>query len=323
MRDNRCKIGEFADLLGVSKATIYKWEREGKLPKPNRQQRGTVGYRYYSIEDVSKTRKLLNLPSLVKGHRRQLFLNFKGGTGKSVTSANYGYRLAQHGLRVLMVDLDPQGHLTVCLGINPEGFNKTLYDVIINRMPIQEVIVSTSLPTLDLIPANLDLSPLELALTSFHAREYKIKRALDQVINLYDLIIMDAPPNIGLVNLNAILTADDLFVPVLADFLSYHGLKIFFDTLSNIEVEFSHNLDSIYIVINRFNPSENISIRSREAIKQHYPKFTLDTVIRQNITISDATARQKSIFEIAPFSRGARDINRLIKEVFKLNERRV
>lgn len=322
MRDNTYSIGEFAHLLGVSKAGIYKWERDGRIPKAKRQKRGATDYRYYTIEDVHEARKLLNLPPLVEGHRRQLFLNFKGGTGKSVISSNYGYRLAQHGLKVLMIDLDPQGHLTKCLGVDHDDFDKTLYDVIINKEPIQAAIISTSLPTLDLIPANLELSPIELALTPVHAREYKLKRTLDQVTHLYDLVVLDAPPNIGLLNLNAILATNDLFVPVLADFLSYHGLKILFETLSSVEEEFSHQLENIYIVINRFNPTQNISIRSQEAIRQHYTQFVLKTVVRQNTTISDATAQQKSVFEIAPSSRAAQDIDKMINEVFELKESR-
>jgi chromosome partitioning protein len=121
-------------------------------------------------------------------------------------------------------------------------------------------------------------------------------------------------------NLNAILATNDLFVPVLADFLSYHGLKILFETLSSVEEEFSYQLENIYIVINRFNPTQNISVRSQEAIKQHYAQFVLKTVIRQNTTISDATAQQKSVFEVAPSSRAAQDIDKMINEVFELKE---
>lgn len=316
MKEGTYTIGEFAKFLGVSKAAIYRWEKEGKLPKAKRQRRGKTEYRYYTTEDIHESRKILGLPPLIEKPKRQLFLNFKGGTGKSVISANYGYRLAQYGLRVLMVDLDPQGHLTKCLGHNPGDFNKTLFDVIINKEPLQTAIISTSLPTMDLVPASLELSPVELALTPLHAREYKLKRALDQVQNLYDLMILDAPPNIGLLNLNAILAVEDLFIPVLADFLSYDGLKILFETLTSIEEDFSYFLENIYIVLNRFNPSHKICLRSQEAMKQHYSRYLLKTVIRQNTTLSDATAQQKSIFEYAPSSGAAEDIDKLVGEVF-------
>jgi len=318
MKDGMYAIGEFAQLLGVSKAVIYKWEKEGKISKARRMKRGKTMYRYYTTDDVRDARLKMNLPTAAPKKRKQLFLNFKGGTGKSVISANYGYRLAQHGFKVLMVDLDAQGHLTKCLGCDPESFTKTLFDVIINKDPIQSVITSTKMTTLDLIPANLGLSPIELSLTSRHAREYKLKRALQDVEAAYDIIVLDAPPNIGLLNLNAILSVNDLLVPVLAYFLSYDGLKILFETLRDIEDDFDYVLENIFIFLNRYNDSMNISTRTRDALQKNYPEYLCSTLVRQNTTLSDATAQGKSIFEYAPNSRAAQDINRLVNEVFNL-----
>jgi len=318
MKDGRYNIGEFATLLGVSKAVIYKWEKEGKISKAKRINRGKTEYRYYTADDIRETRQKMNLETPLVKNRKQLFLNFKGGTGKSVMSVNYGYRLAQHGFKILMVDLDPQGHMTKCLGKNPDSFSKTLFDVIINKDPIQSVITSTRMPTLDIIPANLGLSPIELSLTSLHAREYKLKRALADIDDKYDLIILDAPPNIGLLNLNAILSVDDLLVPVLADFLSYDGLKILFETLRDIEDEFDYVLENIYIFINRYNESMKICSRSRDALSKNYSEYLCDTLVRQNTTLSDATAHGQTIFEYAPNSRAGGDINKLVNEIFKL-----
>lgn len=319
MKDGLYTIGEFASLLGVSKAVLYKWEKEGKINKAKRIKRGKTMYRYYTTDDLRDIRENLNLPSPVTKKRKQLFLNFKGGTGKSVISANYGYKLAQIGFKVLMVDLDPQGHLTKCLGRNPEEFSKTLFDVIINKAPIQSAIASTpNMSTLEIIPANLSLSPIELSLTGLHAREFKLKRALEGIEDNYDIIILDAPPNIGLLNLNAILAVDDLLVPVLADFLSYDGLKILFETLRDIQDDFDYELDNIYIFLNRYNESMNISIRSRDAMMKNYAEYVCDTVIRQNTTLSDATAQGKAIFEFAPNSRASTDINKLVNEIFNL-----
>ena len=318
MKDGLYNIGEFASLLGVSKAVIYKWEKEGKINKAKRIERGKTMYRYYTTDDIRDVRLKMNLQAPAVNKRKQLFLNFKGGTGKSVISANYGYRLGQHGFKVLMVDLDPQGHLTKCIGENPESFSKTLFDVIINKDPIQSVISSTQVSTIDLIPANLGLSPIELSLTGLHAREFKLKRALADIEDDYDVIVLDAPPNIGLLNLNAILSVDDILVPVLADFLSYDGLKILFETLRDIEDDFDYRLENIYIFLNRYNESMKISIRSRDAIKKNYPDYVCDTVIRQNTTLSDATAQGVSIFEYAPNSRASGDINKLVNEIYNI-----
>ena len=318
MKDGKYTIGEFASLLGVSKAVIYKWEKEGRINKANREKRGKTMYRYYTADDIRDVRTDMKLQAPLVKKRKQLFLNFKGGTGKSVISANYGYRLGQHGFKVLMVDLDPQGHLTKCLGCNPETFTKTLFDVIINKVPIQQAITSTPLSTLDLIPANLGLSPIELSLTNLHAREFKLNRALSDIEDDYDIIVLDAPPNIGLLNLNAILSVDDLLVPVLADFLSYDGLKILFETLRDIEDDFDYRLENIHIFLNRYNKSMNISLRSRDAIRKNYADFVCETMIRQNTTLSDATAQGVSIFDYAPNSRAAADINKLVNEILGL-----
>lgn len=318
MKDGLYSIGEFASLLGVSKAVIYKWEKESKIEKARRVKRGKTMYRYYTTDDIREIRLKMNLQTPAAKKRKQLFLNFKGGTGKSVISANYGYRLGQHGFKVLLIDLDPQGHLTKCIGAIPETFTKTLYDVIINKDPIQSVITSTRMSTVDLIPANLGLSPIELSLTNLHAREYKLRRALEDVEDSYDFILLDAPPNIGLLNLNAILSVDDLLVPVLADFLSYDGLKILFETLRNIEDDFDYILENIYIFLNRYNESMNICIRSRDALKKNYSEYICETLIRQNTTLSDATAQGQTIFEYAPNSRAASDINKLVNEIFSI-----
>lgn len=320
MKDGLYTIGEFANLLGVSKAVIYNWEKEGKISKANRVKRGKTLYRFYTVEDLHSVRGQLNLPTPITKKRKQLFLNFKGGTGKSVISANYGYKLAQLGYHVLMVDLDPQGHLTKCLGRTPEDFSKTLFDVIVNKVPIQSTITSTRLPNLDLIPANLGLSPIELSLTGLHAREFRLKKALSDIEENYELIILDAPPNIGLLNLNAILAVNDILVPVLADFLSYDGLKILFETLKDIQDSFDYQLENIYIFLNRYNESMNICIRSRDAIRKNYAEYVCETTIRQNTTLSDATAQGMSIFEIAPNSRAANDISKLVNEVYMLKE---
>ena len=318
MKDGQYTIGEFAALLGVSKAVIYKWESEGKIAKAKRVKRGKTMYRYYTTDDIRDTRISMNIQTTNAKKRKQLFLNFKGGTGKSVISANYGYRLAQHGFKVLMIDLDAQGHLTTCLGVDTESFNKTLFDVIINKDPIQSVITSTRLSTLDLVPANLGLSPIELSLTGVHAREYKLRRAIADIEDAYDTIILDAPPNIGLLNLNAILSVDDLIVPVLSDFLSYDGLKILFETLRDIEDDFDYILSNIHIFLNRYNESMNISIRTRDALRKNYADYLCETMIRQNTTLSDATAQGQSIFEFAPNSRAAGDINKLVNEIYDI-----
>ncbi|MGD0822769.1 MAG: AAA family ATPase [Desulfomonilia bacterium] len=303
---------EFATLLGITKSTLLKMETDGKLPKPQIID----GVRTYYPHDIPMYLKILGKPPLVTSKRRQIFLNFKGGTGKTSVSSFYAFRLAQLGMQVLLMDLDPQGHLTQCLGIDHDSFENTLYNVLIEKTHIQDIILDTNMKNLKLIPANLDLSPVELALTSMNAREQRLKKSIIAIQDDYDVIVMDASPSIGLLNLNGILACNDLFVPVLADFLSYHGLKILFETLSTIEEDFEFIFDNIYIFLNNYNASHNICQRAKEALETHYNGYLMKTLIRQDIKIAEAASVGVPITQYAPKNRGSTDLNDFIREVF-------
>jgi chromosome partitioning protein len=307
----------FAELLGIPQKTLSRKEMRGIIPPARRNGR----IRYYLPEDIPRYRAYLQMPSPIKSKRRQLFLNFKGGTGKSSISASYGFRLAELGVRTLLLDLDPQGHLTQCLGY--DSYNgKTVYDALILKEDIRNLIIKTQLPTLDLVPSNLSLSPIELSLQPLNAREFRLKRALKPIGRNYDIIIIDASPSIGLLNLNAILASNDLIIPVLADFLSYHGLKILFETLATVEEDFSFRFDNIYILLNRYNRSLRICQQSREALTKHYSQYLLKTPVGQDTKIAEATSDGKTLFEYAPNSRGAKDIQRIIYEILKIPDRK-
>lgn len=305
----------FAKILGITKQELLEKESKGIIPPA---KRNVDQERYYKPEDVVKYRTYLGIPSPIKSMRKQLFLNFKGGTGKSSLSASYGFRLAQMGTRTLMIDLDPQGHLTQCLGLNSQQFTKTLFHALIEKEEVEKIIVKTDLPTLDVIPSNLNLSPVELSLFSMNSREFRLRRLINSIEKNYELIVMDASPSIGLLNLNAILASNDLLIPVLADFLSYHGLKILFETLSTIEEDFSFVFENIFIFLNRYNESHRICKRSKKALETHYSKYLLETVIRQDTKIAEATSQGTPIFLFAQSSKGAVDIQSLIDEIFGL-----
>jgi chromosome partitioning protein len=305
----------FARVLGVSKHELLDKEAKGLIPPAKRDEHQD---RYYKPEDIVKYRTYLGIPSPLKSMRKQLFLNFKGGTGKSSVSASYGFRMAQMGVRTLMIDLDPQGHLTQCLGLNSQQYHKTLFNALIEKEDVDKVIVKTDLPTLDVIPSSLNLSPVELSLFSMNSREFRLRRLLSSIEKNYELIIMDASPSIGLLNLNAILSSNDLIIPVLADFLSYHGLKILFETLSTIEEDFSFVFENIYIFLNRYNESHRICRRSKTALETHYEKYLLKTVVRQDTKIAEAASQGTPIFLFAQSSKGAADVQSLIDEIFDL-----
>jgi chromosome partitioning protein len=146
-------------------------------------------------------------------------------------------------------------------------------------------------------------------------REHKLKRALEPVSGRYEFVIMDAPPSFGLLNLNALIAADDLIVPVLPDFLSFHGLKLLFETLGQLEDDLDHTLRRIVIVLNHYNPTTRIAREAKAALESHYPEFLSRTIVRQCTTFAQASSEGVPISAFAPGSRGARDVDALVDEI--------
>jgi chromosome partitioning protein len=271
----------------------------------------------YTPEDVWDLRAKLNLYPPSVGTRKQLFLNFKGGTGKTSLSTSYAWRLAEMGYGVLLVDLDSQGHATKCLGFEGEDFQHTLLNVLVKKAPISQVIQKSQLPNLEFIPSNLSMSTVDLALMPMAGREFKLKNALKEVEAHYDFIIFDAPPSFGLLNLNALMAADDLIVPVLADFLSFHGLKLLFETVQSLEEDLGHVLDHVFIVVNAFNATFKLAKEALEALKEHYPEYLMPQVVRQCTRFAQASSEGQPIFAFDRDSKGAGDVQALINEVIR------
>lgn len=271
----------------------------------------------YTPEDVWELRGKLQREPPALGTRKQLFLNFKGGTGKTSLSTSYAWRLAEMGYGVLLVDLDSQGHATKCLGFEGEDFERTLLDVLVKKQPISKVLQKSPLPNLDFVPSNLSMSTVDLALMPMAGREFKLKNALKEIEAHYDFIIFDAPPSFGLLNLNALMAADDLIVPVLADFLSFHGLKLLFETVNSLEEDLNHVLDHVFIVVNSYNATFKLAKEAVEALKQHYPEFLMPQVIRQCTRFAQASSAGTPIFRFDRDSKGAADVQKLIDEVLE------
>ncbi|HOX42882.1 MAG TPA: ParA family protein [Myxococcota bacterium] len=301
--------GRFAEILGLTDKQLRAAERKHQLPA-----REAAGERY-TPADLSRYRQALALRPAARPQRRQLFLNFKGGTGKTSLSSAYAYRLAEMGHRVLLVDLDSQGHASKCLGLEAERYELTLFDVLVKRTPVAEVIQRLPLTELALLPSNLRMSTVELALMPLHAREFRLRLSLDELQEPFDFVVMDAPPSFGLLNLNALLAAHDLIIPVLADFLSFHGLRLLFETIADLERDLELALQQVCVVINNFNPTTRIARQARTALEEHYKDYLLGTVVRQCTKFAQASSEGVPISAFLPGSKGAEDIDRLVAEV--------
>jgi chromosome partitioning protein len=196
-----------------------------------------------------------------------------------------------------------------------EDFENTLLNVLVKKAPITQVIQKSQLPNLEFIPSNLTMSTVDLALMPMAGREFKLKNALKEVEAHYDFIIFDAPPSFGLLNLNALMAADDLIVPVLADFLSFHGLKLLFETVQSLEEDLGHVLDHVFIVVNAFNATFKLAKEALEALKTHYPEYLMPQVVRQCTRFAQASSEGMPIFAFDRDSKGASDVQVLIDAV--------
>ncbi|HEV2750539.1 MAG TPA: ParA family protein [Gemmatimonadales bacterium] len=297
----------FAKVLGF---TDKQLSAADKLPELKALGGGPDSYQ---LPHLSAYRRVLDLRPRREPPRRQLFLNFKGGTGKTSLSVAYAFRLAEMGHRVLLIDLDSQAHATQHLG--GENLERTVFDTLVKGVPIEDVIVRTPLVEFDVLPANLRMTTIDISLMPMAGREYKLQRALARVSDRYEFIVMDAPPSFGLLNLNALMASDDLLVPVLPDFLSFHGLKLLFDTLTQIEDDLNHRLQRIRIVVNQYNPTTRIAREAKGALESHYREFLSDTIVRQCTDFARASSDGLPINAYAPSSKGARDIDALITEM--------
>jgi chromosome partitioning protein len=269
----------------------------------------------YAPEELVTLRKKLRRTHPPLPQRTQLFLNFKGGTGKTSLSSSYAFRLAERGHRVLMVDLDSQGHATKCLGVEPGTFSRTLHDVLVRKVPLAEVTIPTGMPGLSLVPSNLAMSTIDLALMPMAGREFRLRKALEEVHGQYDFVIMDAPPSFGLLNLNALMAGDDLVIPVLADFLSYDGLRLLFETVQGLEADLSLALEHIFIVVNAYNHSFKIAREALGALRDHYADYLLPTVVRQCTKFAQASSEGCPIFAFDAESKGAADLEAVLNEI--------
>lgn len=306
----------FAHLLGLSLRELSDVEASGPLLSLKAQDPGETKPTY-TPADLVRYREVLQFKPRPMRHTKQLFLNFKGGTGKTSVSTSYAFRLAERGYRVLVLDLDSQGHATKCLGLEGDDYPLTLADALIKKLPLADVRVPTGFPGLDVVPSNLNMSTVDLALMPLAGREFRLRNVLKDAEKEYDVVVMDAPPSFGLLNLNALIAADTLVVPVLADFLSFHGLKLLFETVQSLEEDLQHVLDAIFIVVNSFNATFKIAKEAKEALEKHYGDFLLESYVRQCSKFAQASSEGLPVFAYDPESKSAQDVEMVLDEVLE------
>ena len=240
------------------------------------------------------------------------FANQKGGVAKTTTTLNLGVALAEQNLRVLLCDLDPQGNLTMSQGLNPDTMERSIFDVLVHRLPIQEIIHHTEV---DLAVSSIDLAGAELALSSMIGRERALEKALAPVRDTYDYILIDTPPSLGLLTINALVASNGVIVPVQCEYLSLRGLVQLENTLSMIRENLNPEVGIEGILPTMY---DNRTLHAREAVEilqENFGDLVFDTKIKKTVRYAEAPVQGSSVLKYDPSSSAAEAYRDLAKEV--------
>ena len=214
--------------------------------------------------------------------------NQKGGVGKTTTSVNLSTCLARSGERVLLVDLDPQANAGSGLGIYPDQFVDSIYQVLVQEKPLKSIILTTKIPNLSFAPARQDLAGAELELVSMFGRETRLKEAFEAVRDLFDFIIIDTPPTLGLMTVNALTAADSVLIPLQSEYYAMEGLSQLVKTTGLIKKRLNPGLEREGILLTMFDKRNNLSGQVEAQIREHFPDDVFKTVIPRNVRLSEA-----------------------------------
>jgi chromosome partitioning protein len=232
--------------------------------------------------------------------------NQKGGVGKTTSTINLGAALAEYGRRVLLVDMDPQGALSAGLGVPHYELDQTVYNLLVEpRMSIDDVLLHTRVPHMDLVPSNIDLSAAEIQLVNEVGREHTLARALHPVLDRYDYVLIDCQPSLGLLTVNGLACADGVVIPTECEFFSLRGLALLTDTVDKVRDRLNPKLEISGILLTRYDPR---TVNSREVMARVVERFgdlVFDTVITRTVRFPETTVAGEPITTWAPKSTGA------------------
>jgi chromosome partitioning protein len=241
--------------------------------------------------------------------------NQKGGVGKTTTVVNLAAYLALSGTSTLVIDLDPQGNATSGLGIDRRGLDRSVYDALIDRMPIGELVVETSIAGLDLVPAALALSGAEVELVNLPAREHRLSASLADLDRKYERVLIDCPPSLGLLTVNALTAADGVLIPIQTEYYALEGLSQLVNTIRMVREALNPRLAIDGVLLTMYDGRTRLSVQVAAEVRRHLEGAVYDTVVPRSIRLSEAPSHGVPIAIYDPSSRGAEAYGRLAAEV--------
>lgn len=243
-------------------------------------------------------------------------VNQKGGVGKTTSTVSLGAALAGYGRRVLLVDFDPQGALSVALGYNPNEMDLTVYNLLTDpQCHLGDVLVTTDVLGMDLVPSNIDLSAAEIQLVSEVGREYALQRALEPVMGDYDIVLIDCQPSLGLLTVNALTASTDVIIPMETEYFALRGVALLKDTIDKVMGRLNPNLRILGVLATMYDPRTLHSREVLETVQKAFGDQVFTTVINRTIKFPDAAVAGEPITTFASSSAGAEAYRRLAREV--------
>ena len=246
--------------------------------------------------------------------------NQKGGVGKTTTTINLSTLIAKKGKKVLMIDADPQGNASSGVGIDRDDIELSIYDILIDEVEFEKVVKKTNIKNLDICPSNINLAGAEVELVSIMSREHRLKEKLDKIKDKYDFIIIDCPPSLGLITLNAFTASDSVLIPVQCEYYALEGLGQLLNTINLVKKHLNKNLEIEGALLTMYDVRTNLSNQVVKEVKNYFNDKVYKNVIPRNVKLSEAPSYGMPISVYDPRSKGAKSYEKFVKEFLKKNE---